>query len=549
MKKSIFTLCLSATILAACSDNISENANTHEGQGGCVIALQHEFEYEDGTRVSLNRTDKGMTCTWKDGDHIGVFPVSPEDGSPAMKTIKATDVYQDAHFAEFRGEGWMLDTKNKYAAFYPLNTALNADVAHNAIPVDMNGQTQSGNDNTDHIADYDFMYAPSTFAKATDDTGMLHTVAFNFNHAVAIIELSLRHKPTFYAKWSKVTLTNDNGEEVFTSTATINAATGELTPLTKSASVTLSLDNIETSYDNPTLTLYMAVLPTQLSNITLTLVSVNGIEYSAPLPAKELLAGKIYKFSADKFTTPTYGYHNGHKWVYFGSKSGIRWAVMNVGASSPSDYGKYYAWGETCGYGEDDYSNETNYKYAKTYCKTEYSVNTYKHCNGSWYTITKYCNNATYGYRGFVDNKINLDPEDDAANVNWGGAWHIPYEMDFSELEDECYVEYTDNYNNTGVTGYTYYLAKCDYDKGKYKLTKEGNPPSCTYTLDDTHIFFPCAGYHINKDLIDEKKEAFYATNKASTVPYRTRLRILISSYFEPERSIGVSVRAIIDIK
>ena len=547
MKKSIFTLCLSATILAACSDNISENANTHEGQGGCVIALQHEFEYEDGTRVSLNRTDKGMTCTWKDGDHIGVFPVSPEDGSPAMKTIKATDVYQDAHFAEFRGEGWMLNTKNKYAAFYPLNTALNADVAHNAIPVDMNGQTQSGNDNTGHIADYDFMYAPSTFAKATDDTGMLHTVAFNFNHAVAIIELSL--KPSFYVQWSKVTLTNDNGEEVFTSTATINAATGELTPLTKSSSVTLSLDNIETSYDNPTLTLYMAVLPTQLSNITLTLVSVNGIEYSAPLPTKELLAGKIYKFSADKFTTPTYGYHNGHKWVYFGSKRGIRWAVMNVGASSPSDYGKYYAWGETCGYGEDDYSNETNYKYAKTYCKTEYSVNTYKHCNGSWYTITKYSNNATYGYRGFVDNKINLDPEDDAANVNWGGAWHIPDEMDFTELRRECYVEYTDNYNNTGVTGYTYYLAKCDYDKGKYKLTKEGNPPSCTYTLDDTHIFFPCAGYHINKDLIDEKKEAFYATNKASTVPYRTRLRILISSYFEPERSIGVSVRAIIDIK
>ena len=36
---------------------------------------------------------------------------------------------------------------------------------------------------------------------------------------------------------------------------------------------------------------------------------------------------------------------NGHEWVDLGLS--VRWATCNVGASSPSDYGNYYAWGET----------------------------------------------------------------------------------------------------------------------------------------------------------------------------------------------------------
>ena len=36
---------------------------------------------------------------------------------------------------------------------------------------------------------------------------------------------------------------------------------------------------------------------------------------------------------------------NGHEWVDLGLS--VLWATSNVGASSPSDYGDYYAWGET----------------------------------------------------------------------------------------------------------------------------------------------------------------------------------------------------------
>ena len=36
---------------------------------------------------------------------------------------------------------------------------------------------------------------------------------------------------------------------------------------------------------------------------------------------------------------------NGHEYVDLGLS--VKWAMCNVGASSPEEYGDYYAWGET----------------------------------------------------------------------------------------------------------------------------------------------------------------------------------------------------------
>ena len=42
--------------------------------------------------------------------------------------------------------------------------------------------------------------------------------------------------------------------------------------------------------------------------------------------------------------------HNGYEYVDLGLPSGLKWATCNVGASSPEEYGLYFAWGETTGY-------------------------------------------------------------------------------------------------------------------------------------------------------------------------------------------------------
>ena len=87
--------------------------------------------------------------------------------------------------------------------------------------------------------------------------------------------------------------------------------------------------------------------------------------------------------------------------------------------TAPEEYGDYFAWGET-------------------EPKDHYDWSTYKWCNGSYNTLTKYCTNSSYGYNGFVDNKDELDPEDDAAYVNWGPSWRMPTFYQLSELYQYC---------------------------------------------------------------------------------------------------------------
>lgn len=109
------------------------------------------------------------------------------------------------------------------------------------------------------------------------------------------------------------------------------------------------------------------------------------------------------------------GSANGHEYVDLGLQSGTLWATCNVGAITPESYGDYFAWGETVP-------------------KTIYYWNTYRYCNGSYFTLTKYCSKSSYGYNGFTDNLTNLLPVDDAATANWGSGWRMPTYEEWNEL-------------------------------------------------------------------------------------------------------------------
>ncbi len=166
---------------------------------------------------------------------------------------------------------------------------------------------------------------------------------------------------------------------------------------------------------------------------------------------------------------------------------------MNVGATSVTDYGKYYAWGETKACGEEDTSNSTNYNYnsPNSYTKTYYYWDTYKWCNGTETSLTKYCEDSEFGT---VDNKTVLDAEDDAATQNWGGAWRMPTYAEQQELLNNCYWVWTSSYNDSGVAGYIVYAAKSSSEKGQFE--NSANTPSSNYSLTDSHIFLPAAGIH-----------------------------------------------------
>ena len=106
----------------------------------------------------------------------------------------------------------------------------------------------------------------------------------------------------------------------------------------------------------------------------------------------------------------------------------VKWASFNLGASAPEGYGNNYAWGEI----------ET---------KNDYSWETYKWCNGSETSLTKYNSNSLYGT---VDNKMTLDLEDDVAHNKLGGAWRMPTNEEWKELEDNCSWTWTNQNGRYG---------------------------------------------------------------------------------------------------
>ena len=189
-----------------------------------------------------------------------------------------------------------------------------------------------------------------------------------------------------------------------------------------------------------------------------------------------------------------------HEYVDLGLS--VKWATCNVGATKPEEYGDYFAWGET-------------------EPKSTYDWSTYKYCNGSYRTLTKYNNSSSYGT---VDNKTTLELSDDAARANWGGSWRMPTDVELTELREQCTWTWTTPQN--GVYG--------------YKVTSKSNGKS---------IFLPATGYRLESSLNKAGSYGLYWSSSLYTVsPYYACVLyfysdIVVRSY--DHRLDGFSVRPV----
>lgn len=112
-----------------------------------------------------------------------------------------------------------------------------------------------------------------------------------------------------------------------------------------------------------------------------------------------------------------------HTYVDLGLPSRTLWATYNVGATLPHEYGEYYAWGETAP--KELYDEET-YKFFSGYSES-----------GPFH-FAQYSKYIWFNGHGTLDYKLTLDPEDDAATVNWGGQWQMPSRKQCEELATYC---------------------------------------------------------------------------------------------------------------
>ena len=212
-------------------------------------------------------------------------------------------------------------------------------------------------------------------------------------------------------------------------------------------------------------------------------------------------AGTSYGSEVSFTTLPSGGTH---AYVDLGLPSGLLWATCNVGADSPEGNGDYFAWGET-------------------QPKSVYNWSTYQYCMGSANTLTKYCNNASYGYNGFTDNLITLLPEDDAATVNWGSDWRMPTLAEWQEL-----------YNNTTCT-----WTQQSGVNGRLFTASNGNS-----------LFLPAAGHRDGSSLDYAGSRGFYWSISLYTdYPLDAMYFDFTSGYFNVyryyERLFGFTVRPV----
>ena len=147
-------------------------------------------------------------------------------------------------------------------------------------------------------------------------------------------------------------------------------------------------------------------------------------------------------------------------WVDLGLPSGRQWATRNVGASSPTDYGNYYAWGETSP-------------------KSNYTWENYRYYNSSTGQLTKY--NGS-------DGLTTLQPGDDAATAHYGGR--TPTESEWREL-----------INNTTSRW----------------MTVNGVNGRCFTGPNGNSLFLPAAGYRWDGSLLDAGSYGYYWSSSLYT--------------------------------
>ena len=191
--------------------------------------------------------------------------------------------------------------------------------------------------------------------------------------------------------------------------------------------------------------------------------------------------------NGEKFL-PTPAIHNGYEYVDLGLPSGLKWATCNVGASSPEEYGLYFAWGETTGYTGEQVTSGI-----KPFTKDEYN-------RGPAASIS-----------------ADLTLEQDAAHVNMGGNWRMPTKDECQELLDNCDDSWTDAYNGTEIAGWV--------------LTSKVNGKS---------VFFPAAGNCSNSEVWGVGSNGKYQS--AMWDSYSTDLSWFLS-FGSMSHSVGSSVR------
>lgn len=182
----------------------------------------------------------------------------------------------------------------------------------------------------------------------------------------------------------------------------------------------------------------------------------------------------------------------------------VKWSSMNLGATSPTSSGDYFAWGEIAP-------------------KDNYNWESYELCNGSYSTLTRYNNSNSYGAVDYQIEFVDYDYVDDAARQALGDNWRIPTDADWKALRDYCTWTWA---TQNGVNGYL-----------------------VTSKINGNSIFLPAAGRRIGTGLSQAGSYGYYWSSSLGTgIPSNACYTIFKSNSFGSglfDRCYGLPIRPV----
>ena len=494
--------------LAVCSCNVSEINDVVSADS--VFTATTEAYISDGVETKTSMDSEGNVL-WKAGDQLSVFAASTINEH--YQVTDASDGKTTASLYQVESPGFVAGGEiPNNVAFYPY--AANTGIAKRSGGYVISDITLPA---TQTYAQASFGNGAFPMAAVTASTSDMN---LKFKNVLGGLKLRL----TGTAAIATISISG-NSNEILCGAAEVAVADGSLPSisLTDASAKTVTLDcGNGVQLSETAATAFIIALPpmTMTGGFTVTVSDTQGASMEIKTTKTQTITrSNLLAMPAVNYVgTPI---AQGPEAVDLGLPSGLKWATCNVGANAPEEYGDYFAWGDTEPYYTEGHSQDSPCSDWKDGKSSGYFWPSHQWYNGDYDILTKYNYSSSYGT---IDNKTILDPEDDAAYVNWGGSWRMPTDEEWSELIQECTWTWT---TQNGVDG---------------RLVTGPNGNS---------IFLPAAGFRYDTELYLTGNGGVYWSSSLSTNYPSNALYVELDSevvymdYFY--RCLGQSVRPVSD--
>ena len=440
--KTLAALLIASATFAACSsdDNtIDLQPAQPAGQQVYTMTIQATKSTGDATATrGLSLDGKTLNVKWNEGEVVYVLQQDKDNTAEWNYVGKLTAAASESATTTLSGEltveigesGTDLDTDAPSLRFVLHGNALNNSWASD-YSTGQNGLLTG----TGSIEEkYDFAscdLAKGSYTIDTEAKTVSVTEGITLESEQAIVKFSL-YKADGTTPVNATSLTIMSTGEMKRGRAYVSDAT---TYTTQSISLT--------GLGGETNDIYVALCNYEATAYTLTATDAEGNTYIYGPKTATFTDGKYYQVKVKMKM---------REYVDLGLS--VKWATMNVGATSETERGQYFAWGETTGYTSDSGHDFALGNYAWYNATDRFTK--YKHDGSSW------------------DYEV-LQSADDAATQNWGSAWRMPTKAEWDELKENCTAEWKENYNESGVNGVLFTSTKEGYTDKSIFLPATGN--------------------------------------------------------------------------